>query len=89
MKTLCVLSKPLGETGTERDIFIGTAANYNDLDSDVDYASVLGKQYDLITAENACKWSATEPSKNSFDFNQCDYMYNYSLAKNQTFFLFC
>ena len=84
-KTLCDLSKPLREAATERDIFIGTAANYNDLQSDSDYASVLGKQYDLITAENACKWSATEPSKNSFDFKECDYMYNYSLSKNQTF----
>ena len=40
LKTLCDLSEPLREVATERDIFIGTVANYNDLHSDSDYASV-------------------------------------------------
>ena len=79
------LSESLREAGSKRGIFIGTAANYGYMQNDNDYKTTLSKEYNLITAENACKWSATEPSENEFDFSQCDFLYNYSVIYNQTF----
>jgi hypothetical protein len=38
---------------------------------------MLGQQYSLITAENECKWAATEPQYNVFDYSQCDTIYKF------------
>ena len=52
------------------------------LNNDVTYAKIGAEQYNLVTAENGCKWSATEPQENKFDFTQCDYIYYF--AKNNS-----
>ena len=83
--TLAQLSEPLRQAAAARGVFVGSAANYGYIHDNSDYATVLAKQYDLITAENACKWSATEPEENQFDFSQCDFLYNFSVTYNQTF----
>ena len=51
------------------------------------YASTLKTQYSLITAENACKWPATEPVQGQFDFTGCDFLKNWAARGdvNQTF----
>jgi len=53
-------------------IYIGSAANYGTLNSDQTYKTVLAQQYSLVTAENGCKWGATEPNRGQFTFTQCD-----------------
>lgn len=37
-------------------------------------AQVLGEQYNLFTAENACKWSPTEPQEDQFNLTGCRYI---------------
>jgi len=49
------------------------------------YLTTLANQYNLITAENACKWGATQPAQGRFDFSQCDVVYNFAKKSNQTF----
>jgi endo-1,4-beta-xylanase len=70
-------------TSTGGRLYVGAISNYGDLhNGDTQYASVLGTQYNLNTAENECKWAATEPQNDDFTFTQCDYASD--LAKNTT-----
>jgi GH35 family endo-1,4-beta-xylanase len=66
----------LREAGALVGVFIGSAANYYDLNnaSDPTYTSTLNAQYDLNTAENGCKFPSTEPADGQFDFQQCDFV---------------
>jgi endo-1,4-beta-xylanase len=76
---------PLRQAAEKAGIFVGTALNYNTLHSDASYARVAAEQYNLVTAENGCKWQATEPNYNQFTFTQCDYDYQFAKAHNMTF----
>jgi len=66
-------------------MFIGAAANLGDLNKDSEYKSTLAAQYNLITAENECKWGATEPNQNDFDFSSCDALGSFASENNMTF----
>ena len=64
---------------------MGAAIGFPELNSDATYNKVAGEQYNLGTAENACKWAATEPAKNVYNFTQCDFVYDYAKRHNMTF----
>jgi endo-1,4-beta-xylanase len=49
------------------------------------WASVAGRQFDMAVAENLCKFDATEPNRNSFNFAGCDRMLAQAQAANQKF----
>eukprot|EP01084_Bolivina_argentea_P264688 448459_1 len=66
-------------------IFVGSALNAGTLKSDSKYASMGAEQYNLVTAENACKFGPTEPEKDKFDFTKCDEVYNFAVAHSMTF----
>ena len=77
---------PLRDAADIADIFIGSSANYDILhNQDTEYRNMLKQQYSLITAENGCKWTPTEPEYNIFNFTQCDYIYQTAIENNQTF----
>jgi endo-1,4-beta-xylanase len=59
-------------------LYVGAISNYGDLQNDAQYRTVLAQQYNLQTAENECKWAATEPNANQFTYTQCDYCWNYA-----------
>jgi len=63
---------------------VGSAATAGHL-SDATYTGVIGTQYNLVTAENACKWGSTEPQRGQFAFSQCDTVSNFAKKYNQTF----
>eukprot|EP01083_Nonionella_stella_P196393 722679_1 len=79
------LQEPLRQAAQKAGVMVGAALNYNYLRQDKQYATVGAQQYDLVTAENGCKWGATEPQQNKFDFTQCDYVQNFSKANAMTF----
>jgi hypothetical protein len=64
-------------------LYVGAISNYGDLhNGDTKYGPTLQQQYNLHTAENECKWAATEPNQDSYTFTQCDYCSD--TAKNYT-----
>ena len=86
LQTYSQLTVPLREAATNRGIFIGASLRIQDLqNNDEQYNKVAGEQYDLTTPGNACKWQATEPHYNVFNFTECDYMHNFAVSKNMTF----
>jgi endo-1,4-beta-xylanase len=67
-------------------IYIGSAANYGTLNGgDQNYKTVLSQQFSLVTAENGCKWGATEPNRGQYSFTQCDGVLNFAHANGMAF----
>ncbi len=56
---------------------MGTAIGKDHL-QDGEYKNLAIQQYNLVTAENACKWSGTEPQQGKFDFSDCDFIANFT-----------
>jgi len=76
----------LREAAQGKHVYMGSASNYGHLQQDPTFASVIAQQYNLVTAENACKWGATEPNqRGQFDFTQCDYVLKRAEAATQVF----
>ncbi|MHB1216508.1 MAG: endo-1,4-beta-xylanase [Thiobacillus sp.] len=51
---------------------IGTAVNVDALNTDAAYARLLAREFDLVTPENALKFSVVQPGRDRFDFAQAD-----------------
>lgn len=51
------------------------------------YKQTLAREYSLITAQNSCKWSPTEPGDGQYDFAACDFLMTWTQQShvNQTF----
>ena len=75
----------LRAAAAKRGIYVGAAANQGHLSADVNYTAKLAQQYSLITAENACKWGATEPEQGSFNFGPCDDVFDFAKAHSIAF----
>eukprot|EP00040_Diaphanoeca_grandis_P039609 m.259583 g.259583 ORF g.259583 m.259583 type:complete len:455 (+) comp38322_c0_seq1:171-1535(+) len=70
-----------------RTLRMGAATNANCLanTSDPLYKATVAREYDLITAENACKFGPTEPNMNSYDYKQCSELSAFSQTTSKTF----
>eukprot|EP01084_Bolivina_argentea_P276084 470991_1 len=75
------LQMPFKEAASKHGIFIGSVSGMNQQTNE----SMLAEQYSLVTSGNPCKWQATEPKYNVFNFTDCDYVYNQAVLNNQTF----
>jgi len=63
---------------------IGVAVNYNLLQNDATYRNTVATEFNSLTAENAMKWDATEPSDGAYSFTQADAIVNFAEANGQT-----
>ncbi|MCA9583335.1 MAG: endo-1,4-beta-xylanase, partial [Myxococcales bacterium] len=51
---------------------IGAAANVSALDNDMAYRSLLQKEFNAVTPENATKWESIQPQQGTFTFANAD-----------------
>jgi len=58
---------------------IGATVN-NGLVRQVDYAEVLAREYNLLTTENAMKWSLIQPEQDHYDWADADELVNFAIA---------
>ena len=68
----------LRELADKKDLFIGGAVNPRVLKGDSMYASVLGREFNILTPENAMKWKATHPESDRYDFTDADAMVSFA-----------
>lgn len=61
-----------------RSILIGTAANIDAFHTDATYKTVLGREFDLLVAENVMKMDVTHPNIDTFDFSQSDELVSFA-----------
>jgi len=64
---------------------MGAAGNQGHIQQDATYAALLAKQYDLVTPENACKWDAVHPGKDTYDFSKCDVVAQFAKSAGAAF----
>ncbi|GIH91225.1 endo-1,4-beta-xylanase [Planobispora siamensis] len=66
-----------------RGKFIGTAVATSPLANESAYRTIAASEFNQITAENAMKWDATEPSQNQFNFSGADQIMAFAEANGQ------
>lgn len=66
-----------------RGVRIGAAVADGPLRSESAYTAVLDREFDSVTAENAMKWDALEPSRNAYDWAAADRLVNHAVAHRQ------
>jgi endo-1,4-beta-xylanase len=70
----------LGAAAAQSGRYFGAAVAANKL-GDNTYNTILGREFNSITAENEMKIDATEPQQNQFSFGSGDQIVNYGLSR--------
>ncbi|BCY09887.1 endo-1,4-beta-xylanase [Actinoplanes sp. L3-i22] len=70
----------LGAAAAQSGRYFGTAIAASRL-NDSTYATIAGREFNMITAENEMKPDATEPSRGQFNFSAGDQIYNWATQR--------
>ncbi|GCE30056.1 beta-xylanase [Dictyobacter alpinus] len=62
----------------KRSISIGTAANIDAFHTDENYKKILGREFDLLVAENVMKMDVMHTNIDTFDFSQSDELVSFA-----------
>ncbi|GAA1664472.1 endo-1,4-beta-xylanase [Glycomyces endophyticus] len=68
--------------GLNKDI--GVAVSYNLLQNNAQYRNLVATEFNSLTAENAMKWDATEPSDGNYTFTQADAIVDFAEDNGQS-----
>ncbi|MFR9797694.1 endo-1,4-beta-xylanase [Streptomyces sp. MS06] len=72
----------LGAAAAQSGRYFGTAIASGRL-GDSAYTSIAGREFNMVTAENAMKIDATEPQRGQFDFSAADRVYNWAVQNGK------
>ncbi|MFI6484803.1 endo-1,4-beta-xylanase [Nonomuraea sp. NPDC050663] len=76
-------SEPLREHAADRGKFIGAALATSPLANETAYRNIAASEFNQVTAENAMKWDATEPSDGQYNFGGADQIVAFATQNNQ------
>jgi endo-1,4-beta-xylanase len=62
---------------------VGAAVNPTLIKTNASYARIIAKEFNSLTAENAMKFTKTEPGQNFFDFAEGDYLVKFAQLHHQ------
>src|SRR5262245_2977815 len=65
-----------------RGLRIGAAVNMNPFRNEPIYAQTLGREFNMLVAENAMKFDAMHPAQNTYNFTDADALVAYAEANN-------
>ncbi|WP_311202686.1 endo-1,4-beta-xylanase [Actinophytocola gossypii] len=77
-------SGTLRDHAEARGFLIGTALATGPLSGEASYRDIAGSEFNVVTAENAMKWDATEPQQGQFNFSGADQIMDFAEANGQT-----
>jgi endo-1,4-beta-xylanase len=64
----------------KRGIYIGAAVAVGPLRNEPLYRRTAEREFNMIVAENAFKWSSLRPSRTKFDFKEADFLVKFAAA---------
>jgi endo-1,4-beta-xylanase len=73
---------PLRTSADQRGFFIGAAVSMSPFRTEAIYLQTLRREFNIIVAENAFKWSAVRPSRTEFNFTDTDALVAFAEANN-------
>src|ERR687887_436764 len=73
----------LRELASARGLIMGAAVDTNALANEAMYRTVLNREFNGVTPENAMKWDTTEPNPGQFNFSGADAVVNSAMANGQ------
>ena len=73
-------AEPLRALALSSGIRFGAAVDVEVLNTDKAYARLLAREFNLVTPENAMKFSVVQPERGRFDFTQADALIEFAKA---------
>ncbi|WP_402376325.1 endo-1,4-beta-xylanase [Isoptericola rhizosphaerae] len=73
--------EPLRDAAERQGVTLGFALTPGHLNQP-GYREIAEREFDLVVAENAMKWDATEPSQGSFSWGQADQVVDFAAAQD-------
>ena len=74
--------QPLRASADERGFFVGSAVNMTPFRGEPIYSDTLRREFNIMVAENAFKFDATEPARNTYNFTDTDALVDFAQANN-------
>jgi endo-1,4-beta-xylanase len=71
---------PLREHAARRNFYVGAAVAVRPLRNDQLYRETLRREFNMVVAENAFKWSELRPARRRFDFRGADAVVEFARA---------
>lgn len=75
---------PLRAHAERREFHVGAAVAVRPLENDAAYRETLRREFNMVVAENAFKWSELRPSRRRFDFRGADAIVRFARANRMT-----
>jgi endo-1,4-beta-xylanase len=75
-------NQPLRVSADQRNFFIGAAVAMTPFTNEAVYYQTLRREFNIIVAENAFKWTAVRPSRTTFNFTDTDALVNFAEANH-------
>ena len=76
--------KTLRAGGEVNNLYMGSALNLRH-ESDSKYTQTIAREYDIVTAENACKWGSIRPNQWTYNLDDCVNHLKFAIENNQKF----
>src|SRR6185436_6500883 len=69
---------PLRAGADAHDRYIGAAVNMTPFRNETPYRDTLGREFNMLVAENAMKFDALHPAQNTYNFTDADALVDYA-----------
>src|SRR5262245_64740720 len=79
---IVVDAQTLRDAADSRGLQIGAAVNMSPFRNEAAYTQTLGREFNMLVAENAMKFDAMHPSQNTYNFTDADALVAYAEANN-------
>ncbi len=80
--TIVAEAHTLRDAAAARGLRVGAAVNMNPFRNEPIYTQTLGREFNILVAENAMKFDAMHPAQNTYNFTDADALVAYAEANN-------